>query len=247
MVFHRGRCPSFRFTYGGIELEIVKSFIYLGFHFTVQTTFSPHLLGQISKARSRIGQLFSSLPLMQLPISTILQIFEIYVTPLFLYGLPLWLSNCSNSAIQSLDSLFTKFIKRYLFLKPWTNNATIHFISQTSPLSNSLISRSSNMTNGLVFPPSLSGLQLKILASHKQIEPYNPVPDIPSSFWLSKIFHSLPSSPFYRKKLMKEIFDTGHLDICKNSSFHARIGDDCICISCGEHAHRFHVRFCVSS
>ena len=182
VIFHRGSCKPFTFTYGGLELEVVKSFIYLGFNFTVQVTFTPHLLGQISKARSRIGQLFSCLPLMSLPLMTALQIYEIYITPLFMYGLPLWLSNCSNSSLQSLDSLFTKFLKRYLFLKPWVNNASVYFISETSPFSRDLKLKSSNATKGLVFPKCLSGLQIEILTTQTNVDSYSPVAEIPSSF-----------------------------------------------------------------
>jgi len=123
MIFHRGRCPKTSFQYNGQELEIVKSFTYLGFIFTVQLSFTKHLEAQIVKARSRVGQLFVRLPLMDLPLDLVLKTFAVYVIPIFLYGLPMWLNACSKSAICSMDAIFTKYLKRYVHLPPWANNA----------------------------------------------------------------------------------------------------------------------------
>ena len=244
MIFHYGRCPPFMFTFEGQQIEIVKHFVYLGFTFTTQLTFTPHLLTQISKARSRIGQLFARLPLMNLPLETLLRVFEMFATPIFLYGLPLWISNCSIGSRKSLDALFTKFVKRYLGLRPWANNAIVHYITGTMPFSIYLQLKSSNMTGSFVFPNCLSGLKLSFL-EHSQIENYWPIPQIPSTFWLSKMFSVIPSAPFYRKKLIAEIFDLQHTDLCQTTTFHPHARDDCLCKFCGELAHMYHYRYCV--
>jgi len=245
LVFHYGRCPSFSFYYENQNLEVVNSFDYLGFTFTVQLTFTPHLQKQIIKARSRIGQLFSSLPLMNLPLDTVLNTFEIYITPLFMYGLPLWHSNCSKASISALDSLFTKFLKRYLGLKPFANNATVHFITETMPFSKYLKLKLPNSTKGLIFPSCLSGLQINILKTPYDIDSYSPLSEIPSSFWLSKTFTALPSSFSHRKILISDIFDFNHSFLCQNSVFHPHPREDCLCNVCGEHAHPYHVRYCT--
>jgi len=66
--FRRNRCPKSSFFYNGQNLEIVNNFKYLGFTFTVQLSFTRHLENQIVKARSRIGQLYATLPIMKLPL-----------------------------------------------------------------------------------------------------------------------------------------------------------------------------------
>ena len=245
MVFCYGKCPMFSLTYSGQELEVVKSFIYLGFTFTVNLTFTPHLLSQVTKARSRVGQLFARLPLVELPLSTVLCTFETYLTPLFLYGLPLWISNCSRSSLQSLDALFTKFLKRYLGLKPWVRSAIVYFITEMMSYSNYLRAKSLHTTKSLIFPNCLSGLKLSILEHHETVE-YWPIPLIEPTFWASRTFSVLPSSYFYRKKLITEIFDHEHLSICRTTKFHPHAQNECICKYCNGHAHPYHVRVCKS-
>ena len=244
MVFHRGRCPRSSFTYAGNEIEIVKSFKYLGFTFTTQLSFSRHVESLIVKARSRIGLLFSKLPIMGLPIDIALKLFDTYISPIFLFGVALWMSNCSNSSKQSLDAVFTKFLKRYLCIPQWTNNATTYFVTQTIPLSSYLKIRAPHMIRGLVFPDCLSGLKLTFLKPETDSPPINLVQQIPSSFWLSKTFVSLPSNHYYRKRLCHEIFDLTHREYCKNTKFHKCSEPNCSCVVCGGHVHPFHARMC---
>ena len=248
MIFHRGRCPKTSFQYNGQELEIVKSFTYLGFIFTVQLSFTKHLEAQIVKARSRVGQLFVRLPLMDLPLDLVLKTFAVYVIPIFLYGLPMWLNACSKSAICSMDAIFTKYLKRYVHLPPWANNATLYFITETIPLSKYLKNRAPHTTSGLVFPECMSGLKLSFLnfkSDHSEFTTFDPVPDIPSSFWLSKTFATIPTNSFYRRKIIREVFDMNHREICKTTTFHKASDLTCICSQCGEHAHNYHERFCT--
>ena len=70
----------------------------------------------VSKANARSGYLFAKLPIQKLPLSCVLRIFRVYILPIFMYGLPMYLSSCSQGSIRSLDSVFTKYLKRYLRL-----------------------------------------------------------------------------------------------------------------------------------
>jgi len=105
MVFHHGKMTkaddSFEFKYNGQLLEVVKSICYLGFWLTVQLSFTRHCEATIAKARARIGLLFAKLPLKDLPLYLTIQVFQVYVAPLFHYGLNIWTSKVSNSALQS--------------------------------------------------------------------------------------------------------------------------------------------------
>ena len=163
-----------------------------------------------------------------------------------MYGLPLWLSKTSNSSLSELDSMFTKFLKRYLCVKTWTNNAIVHHLTDTMPFSQYLTCKAPHSTKSFTFPPCLSGLQLSFLSTVCQPQIYNPIPHIPTSFWLSKTFLSLPASVFYRKNLMSEILDLNHFSICKNTTFHPQPTEECYCVNCGEHAHAYHTRYCKS-
>ena len=183
---------------------------------------------------------------MHVPLHLTLKVFQELVAPLFHYGLALWSSQVSNAALQSLDALWTKFLKRYLGLPNYANNATVLFITNTQPLSKSLRSRAPHETGGLTFPTSLSGLKLSFLADIEQSvqERYNPIPLIPTTFWNTRTIENIPMTLFYRKRLMREVFDIDHMDVCANSKFHVRSELTCVCKICSKHAHPYHARFC---
>jgi len=247
MIFHRGRCPAASFTYSGNKIDIVKSFTYLGFVYTVQLAFSQHVEKLIAKGRSRIGQLYARLPLTNLSLELVLKVFHLYVTPIFLYGLAMYFPKCSNSSKQAMDALFTKFIKRYLQIPPWSNNAVTYFITETIPFSSFLAMRTTQQFTGLVFPQCLSGLKISFLSQLNDSPSstnFNSIQNIPSSFWCSRTFTKLPSNAFYRKQLTHEIYDMHHRELCGVQAFHKFYEPTCICLSCGEHAHPYHERYC---
>ena len=93
----------------------------------------------------------------------------------------------------------------------------------------------------------MSGLQLSFLQVSEIPVNYNPLPEIPSSFWGSRKFDALPSDPFYRKKLCREIFDLNHTEICKIKTFHKFYETTCVCLFCGGHVHPYHERYCTGT
>ena len=115
MIFHRGRLPNldinFTFRFNNIPIERVNSFTYLGFTFTATLSFSLHIDKIVSKARSRIGLISHKVNLKELNLELVLQLFALYIVPIFRYGLPIWLSNHSNSAAASINSMLTKFLR----------------------------------------------------------------------------------------------------------------------------------------
>ena len=112
MIFHKGLLPKQDIFLNDIILEVVNKFKYLGFPFSCQLSFSTHLQNLNSKARSRIGLLFSRLPINRLPLALALKIFDIYVLSIYRYGLPMWINSCSITAMKELDSVYLKYLKR---------------------------------------------------------------------------------------------------------------------------------------
>jgi hypothetical protein len=199
LVFHRGRLPSCSFHIDGAPLEIVTSFVYLGFKFSVQLSFSSHCKSLLSKANARIGYLFKRIPLTRLPLSIVLQVFDVYILPIFLYGSHLWLSSVSRLVLLSVDSLFTKFLKRYLGLPSFIHNSIIHHLTNTSPLSNTLLLRATSSPLKAGFPESLSDTRLSFIAKLEAPPSYSPYPLIPSVFWSSPVLHCMPMNPKLRR------------------------------------------------
>ena len=249
MIFHRGRLPNepLLFMYDGHSLEVVKSFCYLGFWLTVQLCFTRHLEAVIAKAKSQSGLLFAKLPLMHVPLHLAIDVFRVYIAPLFHYGLALWMSKVSKAMLQALDAVWTKFLKRYLGVPVWTNNATILHIANEQPLSKTLKKRAPHQLGGLVFPESLSGMKLSFLKNSQpdDDDPNDIISRIPSAFWSTRIINSIPVNVFYRKRLMREVLDLQHMELCKNKKFHVYSEENCVCIICSKHAHPYHIKLCT--
>ena len=116
MVFYNGRITMPSFTCNGAPLEVVNRFTYLGLIFTTRLSSSAQVDSIISKTNARIGYLFHSLPIKNLPLHLALHLFDVYVLPIITYGLPVWLPSLTLSSSLKLDRIFTKFLKRFLGL-----------------------------------------------------------------------------------------------------------------------------------
>ena len=248
-IFHRGRLPACSFSLDGRNIEIVNNFTYLGFGFSTQLSFSGHANNINVKARAKCGLLFTKLPILDLPLPLVLELFSIFILPIYNYGLPLWLSNCSSSSLQAIDSTFTKFLKRYLLIPPHSNNASIHLITSTVPLSKRLMRAAPSAIGALSFPPILHGTRLSFLPDpsqelNRKNDYLEVLKAIPSTFWLSRMPSTIPVYRRSRKILMRDILDLDHYTFCQTTKFHPHSLPSCLCIHCNEHAHHFHSRYC---
>lgn len=248
MIFHRGRLPkkdaNFRFMVYGQEMDKVNKFKYLGFQFSTQLCFSSHIGYIIEKARSRIGFLKAKVDLRALDLKIVLQIFGVYITPLFDYGLPLWASGCSNSTWKTIDAIFTKFLKYYLGLPKFASNQIVYFLTQTVPYSNFLQEKAPNGLKKLVFPDLLNGFQLSFPNLLKVPEPFvNAVEFPPFVPWLTDVIE-LTTRFDLRRKFSRSVADIVHFDICKNSTFHPHSCDTCVCVLCDAAATPYHHLVC---
>ena len=156
MYFFKGRLSNhnanFGFTYDSFPIERVKSFCYLGFTFTQRLSFSPHVENLVSKGRSRLGVMQTQINIRNLKLDVALQLFDTYVFSGLRYGLPLWINNCSESVMNSLNATFSKFLKSYLGVPFHSNNAIVHLITGTCPLVDRLKHIAPHSTGGLSFP-----------------------------------------------------------------------------------------------
>ena len=174
----------------------------------------------------------------------LLELFDVFVLPVLTYGLPLWITSCSESSLQAINAVFTKFIKRYLQIPTHSNNAIVHFLTSTIPLSERLKMMAPNYIGSLSFPTTLHGCQISFLSNPPPIAVWNCLDNIPTTFWLSKTFLSLPICQKSRRRLCRELLDCNHHNLCKNSTFHPSPSPNCICIHCNQNAHAYHDRYC---
>ena len=243
MTFYKGTHSTRSFKYKNCVLENCNTFTYLGIVFTTRLSSSKHVNSIVAKANSKIGYLFSTIPLKSIPLSVALNIFDVYVLPIFTYGLPIWLPKLTESAKSKLNSLYTKFIKRYLGLPYLTNNAIVHFISNTVPLSQHLNQFAHKTFFKLRLPEVLSGTKLEPPNELETL--YNAIHKIPTDFWLSPpIEGPLPVLPEPRRALLYDVIDLHHHNLCKDRRFHLDIKDACICQLCGNALTKYHYREC---
>ena len=170
------------------DFPIVRSFIYLGFHFSPQCSFSGHVRTLCIKAKSRVGMLFRKIPVKSLPLSTVLNLFRIYVFPIFHYGIFIWFDSSSPTSKTLIDPVFTGFLKRYLGIPYCSNNALVYYVTGTVPLSHSLqayVLKSYFRSN---FPKLLSGYRAPYFDKMSTPPaPFNPIPSVPSHFWMNPL------------------------------------------------------------
>ena len=144
----------------------------------------------------------------------------------------------------AMDSVFTKFLKHYLGIPYSSNNSITHFITGTEPLSIILQNMYLQSFNSLSFPSCLDGY--KLTQSTEVLQPYDPIPNIPTYFWHSKYPGHLPMYSHSRKLLCKDIYDMYHCEFCTNNTFHLHPNNECICVNCGDIVSFYHVYFCSS-
>ena len=193
--FYHGRLPSCSFDFNGRPVEIVKNFVYLGFGFSTQLSFTQHVQTINSRARAKCGLLFAKLPIINLPLNLVIDLFSVFIMPIYLYGLPLWFENCATSSFQAINSTFTKYLKRYLLVPTHSNNASVHFLTSTLHLSKSLKRAAPNDIRSLSFPSILHGHRLSFFPQsspdlNDKEDRLEILESIPSTFWLSRIAHA---------------------------------------------------------
>ena len=155
----------------------------------------------------------------------------------------LWLGRTSDGAMESVNAVFTKFLKRYLGVPYRANNSITYFITQSEPLSTTLQNLYMQSFTSLSFPSCLNGFQLS--QSFTNPELYDPLPLIPSYFWRSKYPGFLPLYSRSRSTLCNEIFNLNHSNYCTNTSFHIAPENECTCVDCGEMVTAYHQYFCI--
>ena len=246
MIFHKGRCPKSKFYIDGLEIEQCKQFTYLGIVFTTQLSSSKHVEFIISKCNTRIAYLFSQLHLKEMPLCVALDVFYIFIFPIIAFGMTVWLPDLQASPRARLNTVFTKYLKRYLGLPYCSNNAITHYLTGTTPVSQMLEENLEKAILKVTFPGDLHGLQIQTF-QHDRETHYNCIPNIPSHFWMSEVLDSaLPVHPESRRALLYSLLDLIHPHICKSKSFHLHPdSESCICRFCNNSAAYFHFRDCA--
>lgn len=238
LVSHKGRLPECVFHLNGRALERVNEFNYLGFTLSSQLVSSGHLHRLNTKARARIGFLFSCLNLKHLPFSLVVRVFQVYILPIYEYALPVWItSSVSQNAWGATNSVFSKYLKRYLGLPYSSNNAILYFLTGSCPIKVWLEGITAKRLAALQFGNDFSGLRLSLFDRLPNHHPdFDLLPSIPSYFWRSRTIPNIPINPTRRRNIFKEALDSDHRLACSKKEFHLYTTEACRCVDGGDNS-----------
>ena len=189
---HRGYCRKYNFYYNGHLLTNTNKFTYLGVVFTTRLCSTPHVNHIVSKCQAKIGFLFAKLHMTEIPLDVFLNIFKVYILSIVTHGLPTWFPNATISSKNKLNSLFTKYLKRYLGIPYCSKNAIVHYITKTQPLSQTLEELVDGAALKITYPYELDGIRPFRPRLESEIPTYDPIPEISPYFWLSEPIKELP-------------------------------------------------------
>lgn len=245
--FYRGSPCIFNVQYKGNVLEQLNEFVYLGISFTTQLASTKHINRMLAKCRSRMAFLFSRLPISDIPLPTALEIFNVFILSIIRYALPVWFPSVTVSSKTKLDSLYTKYLKRFLGLPYSASNALVYRITNTAPLSSSLPSLYVKSFDNLTFPRSMEGIHL-----YRPLEPppFTPIP-LPEKIRLCPVPipgpNLLPTLKAPKRAFLYTIFDLFHPHLCsKVGCSHLPSDPDtlCICRHCSTPIDHYHTYVC---
>ena len=165
---------------------------------------------------------------------------------LFFIIMIIWYENTSRSSIDLMNSIFTKYLKKYFGLPANTVCSIIYFLSDTKPLNMTLKPKASTAKTKIdnMLRVTMSTCDQDIVSNTGSIAILNSmkqptsrltkdvngqeisnwllekISKIPCYFWRSKTIESFPTQQIKRKKLRGEITDLRHYTFCDRKDFH---------------------------
>jgi len=240
MIFGKGRIPEAEFTLGegGGALEKVKYFKYLGLTFSVQMAFTEHVFEVNARARQRIAYLYWRLPLHEMNLELVVNLFITYILPMYTYCSPIWSVKLSDNAVEALNVVFMNYLRRYFCLPKHSHRAALYYYTNTRPLHDAVRNLSMNAITKIAFPPdALEGYQLSF-ANQEELPRYNAEEEMSPDYPRERVFIS--RNKFYRKRTFRDLFMINHYKVCTTVKFHTTLSDSCRCIMCNSQLKRGH-------
>ena len=191
--------------------------------------------------------MFAKTTIKEVKLDIALKLFECYVQPIFDYNLHVWSSDFRLSYDKDINAVFAMFLKRYMGLNYGTKSSIVHFLTETQPLTNSLLEKAKEKIENiekinLSFHIDHKELLLVKVRERKPFPKYSPIELIPTGFWQSEVLKgSLPANSKYRARTCNKLVDGRHWEICQTKEFHYNHSNEsCKCQFCNEPAEWFH-------
>ena len=146
VIFSRGKVSKYPvFKFGSEEIEVVNDYIYLGVTFNYNGSFRKAMEKQIAQAKKAMFVVLQKSRHLRLPIDIILELFNVCVVPVLLYGSEIW--GCENTA--SIDIFHRNFLRIILKSHQFTPKCMLYGESGTVDMSTLIKVRMLNFWNKL--------------------------------------------------------------------------------------------------
>ena len=123
VIFSRGKVKKYpKFYVDMDEIEVKDDYVYLGVVFNYNGSFKKAISKQISQARKAMYALITKARILRLPFDIIMELFNVCVVPILLYGSEVW----GYENITDLEVFHRQFLRIVLKAYQFTPNAMLY-------------------------------------------------------------------------------------------------------------------------
>ena len=141
IIFSSGKVKKYpKFYVDQKEIQVVDDYVYLGVNFHYNGSFKNAIKKQIKQARKAMYSLLSKTRILGLPVDIVLELFNVCVVPILLYGAEIW----GYENVEELDIFHRQFLRIILKAHKFTPNAMLYGETGTYELATLIDSRMVN-------------------------------------------------------------------------------------------------------
>ena len=146
----RGKVRKFpKFYLDQDEIEVVDDYVYLGVKFNYNGSFKKAINKQLSQAREAMLALLEKAKVLNLPIDTVYELFDICVVPVILYGCEV----CGLEDLKDVEIFHRKFLSVILKTFKFPQNAMLYGETGSMDMTTKIHQRMMNFWLKLKFSP----------------------------------------------------------------------------------------------
>ena len=190
VIFSRGKIRKYPvFKIGLTEVEVADDYIYLGVTFNYNGSFRKAIVKQISQARRAMFVLLQKARILRLPIDIVLELFDICVVPVLLYGCEIW----GFENLRDVDVFHRNFLRTVFKSYKCTPNCMLYGESNSVDMTTKVNIRMINFWNKISHS-NISKFSTQMCCFLNKL--YIDNPDDFNFKWSARIKHLLETAGF---------------------------------------------------
>ena len=123
VIFSKGKVKKFpQFYLGEEKVEVVCDYVYLGVNFHCNGSFQGAIKKQILQAHKALYALLNKARLLRLPIDIVIELYNVCITPILLYGSEIWGYEC----VEDIEIFHRRFLRTIMKTYKFTPNVMLY-------------------------------------------------------------------------------------------------------------------------